>query len=512
MGLKTVIRMGGIGTPVEQAGSPRKKALGIKLTTRGLDRKTMLDNSNVGNQQPSTSLMNGLAMTTESLRLKEVDLLPSSGIGCALPLSEDCLVWKVDSSLQSMGGIPLSKTDKARSLLQEERPCYHLDRRKENSLSVVETPSSYRLSSPSSLRAFRSPFKRIENHSCWRLQRNRWSRWLRIWTQTRLEGLFGRREKKELPAPGFGVAHVCGTKGSHLQEQETTRQQSCFHRMNFTPQLEGRGSCFSELVYSYASAAFIEPFLAWAPAPSFYSLISYLESEATCLVDRRFSAGFLFLPLPYSQGLPMPLLIDIVKATTGPGPSKQTLLNRRVFAVVIPCFNWDFLPSILRKKPTNVFLASLVPIVSSSSRLRHPKHQPLELKSESELAQELFSGTITSISKEGKTFYYAFSPFPAVARANLSSTGAPTAYFLGAIPTIIPPCASSIDDLVHSRLYPRDHKEKNWGWAIHFQVRVRTRPDPLCKVTGAFASSYPGQGRKPAGATAYHMVAPKLLY
>lgn len=27
---------------------------------------------------------------------------------------------------------------------------------------------------------------------------------------------------------------------------------------------------------------------------------------------------------------------------------------------------------------------------------------------------------------------------PAVARANLSSTGAPTAYFLGAIPTIIP--------------------------------------------------------------------------
>ncbi|KAK7296483.1 hypothetical protein VNO77_50195 [Canavalia gladiata] len=54
------------------------------------------------------------------------------------------------------------------------------------------------------------------------------------------------------------------------------------------------------------------------------------------------------------------------------------------------------------------------------------------------LKDSLGKGSVTSISKEGRTFYYAFSPFPAVARANLSSTGAPTAYFLGAIPTIIP--------------------------------------------------------------------------
>ena len=54
------------------------------------------------------------------------------------------------------------------------------------------------------------------------------------------------------------------------------------------------------------------------------------------------------------------------------------------------------------------------------------------------LKDSLGKGSVTSISKEGRTFYYAFSPFPAVARANLSSTGDPTAYFLGAIPTIIP--------------------------------------------------------------------------
>lgn len=57
------------------------------------------------------------------------------------------------------------------------------------------------------------------------------------------------------------------------------------------------------------------------------------------------------------------------------------------------------------------------------------------------LKDSLGKGSVTSISKEGRTFYYAFSPFPAVARANLSNIvankmkkGAPTAYFLGAIP------------------------------------------------------------------------------
>lgn len=54
------------------------------------------------------------------------------------------------------------------------------------------------------------------------------------------------------------------------------------------------------------------------------------------------------------------------------------------------------------------------------------------------LKDSLGKGSVRSISKEGRTFYYAFPPFPVVARANPSSTGAPTASFLGAIPTIIP--------------------------------------------------------------------------
>ena len=43
------------------------------------------------------------------------------------------------------------------------------------------------------------------------------------------------------------------------------------------------------------------------------------------------------------------------------------------------------------------------------------------------LKDSLGKGSVISILKEGRTFYYAFPPFPAVARANLSSTGAPTA-------------------------------------------------------------------------------------